>query len=46
MYSLGAVGGSLSVIGWGALNTCELPCNDLTVKLEILKYTRHSDPSR
>lgn len=22
MYGLGAVGGSLSVIGWGALNTC------------------------
>lgn len=23
MYGLGAIGGSLSVIGWGALNTCE-----------------------
>lgn len=22
MYSLGALGGALSVIGWGALNTC------------------------
>jgi hypothetical protein len=22
MFGLGAVGGSLSVIGWGALNTC------------------------
>lgn len=24
MYSLGALGGALSVIGWGALNTCKL----------------------
>lgn len=23
MYSLGAVGGALSVIGWGGLNTCK-----------------------
>lgn len=23
MFSLGAVGGALSVVGWGALNTCE-----------------------
>lgn len=28
MYSLGAIGGALSVIGWGALNTCE-SCNRL-----------------
>lgn len=24
MYSLGSVGGALSVVGWGALNTCKL----------------------
>jgi hypothetical protein len=29
MFGLGAVGGSLSVIGWGVLNTCKFTVRDL-----------------
>jgi hypothetical protein len=45
MYGLGAVGGALSVIGWGALNTCKFPYPTSAVELEVLMPFRYSDRS-
>ena len=47
MYSLGSVGGALSVIGWGALNTCKLTTAPTRLKRwTTLSLLRHCNRPR